>query len=82
METTQSRAEFSTFERWLITLFSGVFWGAVAVVVTVGLDAFGYLPTDNVQAFGFTLVGIFAVVGATLAYRFPRVFEVFLWFMP
>ena len=75
------REEISTLDRWIITIFSGLFWAIVAVVVTVVLEVLGWLPIDE-RLFGFGLMAVLAVGGAMLAYRYPRVFEVFLWFMP
>jgi len=78
----RNRTEFSAFERTLIVVFSFVFFAAIGFVVCIGFGALGLLPNENflLEAVPFMLG--FGATASVLAYRYPKVFEVVLWFFP
>ena len=78
----RDKSEYSVLERWIITTFSFVLFGIIGFVLSLALGTIFVLP-NSVAAFGpLLLIGGLATVGGSLGYHFPRVFNVFLWFMP
>ena len=78
----RDKSEYSTFERTVIVVFSFVFFAAIGFLVCIGLGALSVLPNDNflLEAVPFMLG--FGLVAAVLAYRYPGIFHVVLWFFP
>ena len=74
--------EFSNFHRYLIAIFSFVLFAAIGFVTAVVLSIYSLWPDNNSIVDALPLMLGFGVIAAILAYHYPRVFSVFLWFMP
>ena len=73
---------YSTFLRVVIAAFSFVLFGAIGFVVAVVLSTYSLWPDDRLIAEALPLMLGFGGVAGFLAYRYPGVFGVLLWFMP
>ena len=78
----RDKSEYSIFERTLIVIFSFVFFAVIGFVFCVFLEMISVLPNQNSILTAFPFMLGFGLIAAVLAYRYPGVFNVILWFLP
>ena len=74
--------QFSPLRRAIIVIFSAFLFAVVGFVVAIVLSIYSLWPDQNPIVDAAPIMLGFALVAGLLAYRHPRTFNVFLWFMP